>query len=212
MSDHLPTPTLRSPNQVAGWEWAAAGGDPDKGVTVAGLAAAGDVGTGTASGWLAKWRAELDDPDLFKDDAARARAEQTQAARETARIRYIETRGQMAYNSLITADSARNRIFELIDAVGTSWVDRGVDGAAQPVVVYGPRGTEIERLATAVAKLVESAELLADNPTRHTRRSVPGDQWVPPAGGDTGQQADRETKVAKVLDLRARLLEKATGS
>ena len=202
-------PTIKSDAQRKAWRWAKA--NPAE-VTLTALAEAGGVkSTGTAAKWLAGWREELGD-DLFRTKPAEARAAQTEQARQASAAAWAELREREIVNLGVTASRIRGRILELIPTVGGVWVDRGVDGTAAPVPMRGPGGREVKAMADAVAKLLETAELLDGRPTRHTRRSVPQDQWLPPAGHlDTAEGMTEPEKRAKVLDIRSRLLERHTA-
>ena len=194
----------RSAKERAAFDWAWS--NPDA-VTLQALADAGGVkSTGTAQKWLDRWRAQLGD-DLFRTEAAEARSAQTAAAREAAHARVVERRTQVAGNLLVTADAVRARVLEVLPDTSTQWVDRGPDGTAQPVVVYGPKASEIKALADTVAKLVDSVQLLTDLPTRHTRRSVEPEQWQPP-GLPAGEAKGDDEKRSQIIDLRARILER----
>lgn len=192
------TPTLNSPAQRKGWEFASA--DP-AGASLKAIADHAGVSTGTASGWLRKWRAELGD-DLFRTERAAAAAEQTAVARETAEATWLELREREARNLGVTASQIRARALELLPTVATVRVDRGSDGQSAPVVVHGPDARQVKALADATARLLETAELISGNPTRHTRRSVPSDQWQ---GAGAGPELTDEQRRAGVIDLAERI-------
>jgi transposase-like protein len=194
-------PTLRTEQQRAGW--AHASENPDQ-ATVTGIAAAAGVSTGTAAKWLRQWREQLGD-DLFRSEAATARAEQTLAAREAVELMWDDLHLTEARNAGVTAGRIRTKMLELLPSVATVRVDRGADGQSEPVLVPGPPAREIEQLSRAYVRLLEAAELMSGRPTRHTRRSVPSDQWQPAVPADA--MSDEE-KRAKVLDIRERLLER----
>lgn len=194
------TPTLRSDKQRKGWEFAS--NNPTE-ATSAKIAAAAGVSTGTATRWIASWRDELGDT-LFRGEIAARRAEQTAAARAASQIRWAELREQEAAAAGASASQIRARMLQLLPSVATVRVDRGPDGELPPVVVNGPGAAEIERLAKAYAMLLNSAELLTGHPTRHTMRSVPADQWTPPAL-PAGVMSDDE-KRATVINIRDRAL------
>lgn len=197
-------PTLNSKAQRAGWEWAKA--HPDD-ATLSNIAKAGGVTNGTAMKWLTRWREELGE-DLFRGEVAQARAERTAAARQEAEAAYQELVATLGSNLAVGADQVLHRLLEILPSVATIRVDRGPDGSRAPVVVHGPAGREVKALADALSKMVEAAQLVGGRPTRHTRRSVPGDQWVAPTGVGAINRSERE---AKVLDIRQRLLERGSG-
>lgn len=199
-----PEPTLRSDQQRKGWEYAAA--NPDQ-ATHPAIAKAAGVSEGTVAKWLRAWRQELGD-HLFRGSTAVARAERTVAAREEAERTWLELRTNEARNLGVTASQVRGRLLQILPTVATTHVDRGHDGSADPILVRGPDAREVKALADAVSTLLESAELLVGNPTRHTRRSVPSDQWTPqgqPPGIPDSQ------KRATILDLTDKLRQRATG-
>ncbi len=197
-------PTLRTDAQRKGWEFAAE--HPGK-ATHPAIAAAAGVSRGTVAKWLKAWREELGD-DLFKDEVAIERAQQTEAARVEAERTWMELRTGEARNCGVTASQVRGRLLQILPTVATTHVDRGPDGTADPILVRGPDAREVKALADAVSSLLESAELLVGNPTRHTRRSVPSDQWTP-AGQPPGVPDD--AKRATILDITSKLRERRSG-
>lgn len=198
-----PKPTLRTPAQEAGW--AAAAADPGK-ATLSRIAAAAGVSTGTAAKWLRLWRVELGD-ELFRTERAVAAAEDNAVARQAAEAAWADLRAREARNLGVTASQIRQRLLELLPVVASTRVDRGPDGAAAPVVVYGPDARQVKALADAIGKLLEVAELLDNRPTRHSRRSVPSDQWTPALGaGPTPAE-----KLATVLDLAAAIRQRSAS-
>lgn len=198
-------PTLNTPQQRAGWDYAAA--NPEQ-ATRKQIADAAGVSTGTVGRWLKAWRAELGD-DLFRGEIAEKRTEQTAAARAASDQMWDDLRLTEARNAGVTAGRIRNRILELLPSVATVRVDRGDDGDLTPVVVQGPKAAEIDALSRAYERLLVGAELLIGRPTRHTQRSVPSDQWTAPQL-PAGMMSDDE-KRAKVIDLRDRARRKAAG-
>lgn len=205
-AEDLPEPTLRSPAQRAGWAFAVE--HPDQ-ATHPAIAEAAGVAESTVAKWLKAWRAELGE-DLFRGEVADARAEQTMAARQVAEQTWLDLRTAEARNCGVTASQIRGRLLQLLPVVATTRVDRGEDGKGQPILVHGPKASEVKALADAVATLLESAELLVGNPTRHTRRSVPSDQWQPP-GIPPGEKRTDDEKRATILDLTSKLRERQTG-
>lgn len=202
----MPEPTLRTDAQRKGWAYAAA--NPDK-ATHPAISAAAGVSAGTVAKWLRSWRQELGD-DLFRGPVAVERAKQTEAAREESDRTWLELSTNEARRCGAAASDVRDRLLEILPAVATTHVDRGTDGLQQPILVRGPDAREIKALADAVSTLIESAQLLVGSPTRHTRRSVPSDQWTPaglPPGGDLPQAEKR----AKILDLTSKLRDRQTG-
>lgn len=199
-------PTLRSDAQRKGWEFASA--NPDQ-ATHPAIAAAAGVSEGTVQKWLRSWRAEVGD-ELFRGELHDARAERTMAARQESEATWLELRSNEARNLGVTASQVRGRLLAILPTVATTRIDRGPDGLQQPIAVTGPSAREVKDLATAVSTLLESAELLVGHPTRHTRRSVPSDQWQPP-GLPPGDDLSSDEKRAKVLSLTDKLRDRAAG-
>lgn len=201
-------PTFKSAAQEKAWAWAIK--HPEQ-VTNQALADAGGVSSaGTAAGWLRAWRAELGD-DLFRGEAADARAERTEAARAELEARKAEVRSTTVHNIGVSINSINQRIIDLVPSVASVRIDRGTDGQLDPVVVHGPDARQVKDLAWALGSLVRSLELMEGRPTNHTRRSVPGDQFVAPALGQGQADLTRDQKVATVLDIRERLLQRQSG-
>ena len=201
---NTPEPTLRSPQQRKGWEFASQ--NPHQ-ATHPAIAAAAGVSAGTVAKWLRSWREELGD-DLFRGPVAMERAARTAAAREEAHRTWTELRTAEAQRNGLAAATVRDHLLDILPSVSATHVDRGPDGTAEPILVRGPDAREVKALADAVATLFESAELLVGNPTRHTRRSVPSDQWTPagqPPNVPEGQ------KRATILDLTDKLRQRASG-
>lgn len=198
-------PTLNSDAQRAGWQFAAA--NPEQ-ATRKQIADAAGVSTGTVGRWLQAWREELGD-DLFRTEIAEQRAEQTAAARAASERMWDDLRLTEARNAGVTAGLVRQRLIEMLPSIETTRVDRGADGQQSAVVVKGPSATAVDQLARAYERLLAGAELLIGRPTKHTQRSVPSDQWSPPAL-PAGVMSDDE-KRAKVIDLRDRARRKASG-
>lgn len=162
---------------------------------------------GTVAKRVRRWRAEFGD-QLFREPRQVVAAQNTEVARAAAEQAWALLREEEALNLGITASQVRNRILTLLGTVGTSWVDRGVDGDKAGVVMHGPSARSITDLATAVEKLIGAAELLDGRPTRHTRRSVQDDQWAPPRAPGAGEGLSRADAEAKVIDLRDRIRER----
>lgn len=183
-------------NRTAAWHVLAAGG------TYAEAAEAAGVVKGTVSKWLGQWRKQFG-ADLFVDEAQTARAEKTAVARAGAEQHWSELRQREARNLGVTASAVRSRLLELLPRVGTQRVDRS---GPTSVVVNGPGAREIKYLADSVSKLLETAELLDDRPTRHSRRSLDPEQWVAPL--PPAPELTDDEKRAKVVDLAQRLRER----
>lgn len=182
-------------HKAAAWTVLAAGG------TYAAAAEAAGVAKGTVSKWKRQWRTELGQPDLFEDEATAERAAKTAAAREAADEMWTDLRVREARQMGVTAMAIRRTLHALLTTVGTTWVDR--EDPERPVRLSGPSGADIRNLAEAAARIIEVAELLEDRPTRHTRSSVPADQYVPPV--PAAPELTDEERRAKVFDLAQRL-------
>lgn len=193
-------PHLTTDKQRAGWDFASA--NPEE-ATLSGIARAAGVSTGTASKWLRQWRDELGE-DLFRTERSQADAERTLQARQAAESGWAELRAAEARNVGVTASQVRARLLAILDTVGTSWVDRGPDGKAEPVVVNGPDARQVKALADATATLLASAERLGGH--------AHPDKTVPRPATNVGAQVNvdlsslaRKTKDSNVIELRDRL-------
>ncbi|NND85349.1 MAG: hypothetical protein HKN46_09400 [Acidimicrobiia bacterium] len=163
---------------------------------------------GTISKWVAAWRKEFGD-DLFRSERQEAAAAQTELARQSREAEWSELRLREARNLGVVGARVRTRLLEILPTVGTTYVDRGPSGTEAPVVVHGLDARQIKHLADAAARLFETAELLDDRPTRHTRRSVPADQWMGAEG--PGVPTDPDEMRSKVIDLVGRLKERSSA-
>lgn len=196
-----PPPGL-PPHRLAAWDILAAGG------SYKAAAEAADRTVGTVSKWVRTWRNQHG-TDLFRNERQVVAASQTAAAREAAEQTWLDLRTREARNLGVTASQIRARALELLPTVGTTRIDRGPDGQQTPVVVHGPDARQIKALADATARLLEVAELIEGNPTRHTMRSVPSDQYG--MGGHPEPEISPEDRKARVIDLAARLRERRSG-
>lgn len=193
----MDAPTGLPENRATAWAALA------EGATYAEAAEAAGVAKGTISKWIRAWRTEYGD-SLFRDEAAAARAEKTEAAREGAERTWTHMRTVERVNAGITSTRIRAQLLAMLETAGTRRVDRGPKGKDRPIVVAGPSGADIKNMTDAYAKAIEVAELLDDRPTRHLRRSLDPEQYVPPALGPGPELSDEERR-AKVVDLAARL-------
>lgn len=197
------TPTLRTKKQRIGHKTAVAGG------SVKDMAKAAKVSTGTAQGWLSNWRKELGD-DYLRDERQIERAARTEAAREASQRMWTEFRTTVGANLGAAANQGLQHWTSILPTVGTVRVDRGKDGKQPPIVVAGPKGADAKALAEAITKFVETAELVDGNPTRHTRRSVPSDQYDP--RGLPEPEDDEDQVRGRVINLLDVLRERKTGT
>lgn len=196
----MAAPDDLQPVRAPAWAVLEAGGSYADAAKAAGRA------VGTVSKWVGEWRRKYG-ADLFREPRQIVAAEQTAVARQAAEQTWADLRAREARNAGVTASQIRGRLLELLPTVATVRVDRGPDGAAQPVVVYGPDARQVKALADAIGKLLETAELLDNRPTRHSRRSVPADQWAPALGaGPTPAE-----KLATVLDLAAAIRQRSAS-
>lgn len=202
------------PERAAAFEVLAAGGS----LGAAAEAAAKAIGrpkpysTGTVQKWVAGWRLELGG-GLFRSERQVEAAQQTVVARQAAEQAWADLRTAEARNLGVTASQIRARLLALLPSVATQMVDRGTDGSSSPIVLHGPDARQVKALADAAARLVETAELLDGRPTRHSRRSVPSDQYDPRPLPGAGGPMPREQAEATVTSLTERLREKrAAGS
>lgn len=196
----MDAPADLPPERAAAWTVLDAGGSYLEAAAAAGRA------TGTISKWVAGWRA-THGADLFRRPRQLVAAEQTALARQQVEQTWADLRVREARNAGVTASQIRARLLELLPTVATVRVDRGPGGASEPVLVHGPDARQIKALADAAARLLEVAELLDNRPTRHSRRSVPSDQWV----GAPGTGPTPAEKLATVLDLAAAIRNRAAS-
>lgn len=175
-------PEGMEPHWAAAWR-ALAEGEPFTAVAQAAAEAIdrrdenGDLdvySTGTVAKWKKQWEATYGE-DTFDSVRRDVAAAKTEMARQGAETAWWDLRKTEAVNAGVTASQIRARLMELLPSVATRRVDRGPDGAADPIVVEGPNARQVRDLAMAYVELIKVAEVL---------------EAEPPATGDTGATID----------------------
>lgn len=185
-ADYAPPqkPDGLSPAQSAGWDLLI------QGRSLADVASQVGRSTGTVSGWVKRWRTKLNDPALFTPERIQHAVTEGDIRQAAAEVRWNDNRERAALRFGATAERIAQRIVDLIDRVG----ELDTRGA--------PRGADVRDLAMAAAILTDKAELLIGNPTAHSRRSVPDDQWGAPPRDN---REPRQLTEARVLDIASRI-------
>ena len=107
---------------------------------------------GTVNGWVTMWRRDYG-KHLF-NKSGKPPEDPSQDPE------WHEMRKTQASNLIVTAGQLTERINAMSPSIGTSRVDRGRDGNAQPIVVPGMPAKDVKDMADAIEKLLGTAQLL----------------------------------------------------